>query len=390
MSSKTENYKLTFIDPGQADAVNTALLDWFAGEKRDLPFRKQHDPYKIWISEIMAQQTRMETLIPYYQRFVSAFPDVQSLAQAAEDDVLKAWEGLGYYSRARNLQKAAREIAALGAFPAHYTDLVKLPGIGPYTAGAIASIAFNEKVPAVDGNVLRVMSRIYGSERDIADLKTRKLLTEELSETMPDQAGDYNESLMELGALVCIPKSPKCMICPVQAYCTAFESGRTAVLPVKAPKKKPRIIRQQAFIIESGGGTAGIKAEPHIMLEKRPADVLLSGLYGLPLVADDDPDREKQIQSLTKGQAVTVLGNSRHVFTHIIWETQVCLVRPEPDDPAVSKQQVAENNQETAYTAGNSASSEQPENDRFEAAVNALDEVALPTAFKKMLGLYLK
>ncbi len=367
------NRNMEFIDISKKDAVNTALLEWFASAKRDLPFRTERDPYKIWISEIMAQQTRIDTLLSYFDRFTRLFPDVKALDAASEDEVLKAWEGLGYYSRARNLKKAASEIVGAGRFPETAAELKKLPGIGPYTAGAVASIAFGQKAAAVDGNVLRVMSRIYGSDRDIADLKTRRLLENEIEATMPEETGDYNESLMELGALICSPKSPKCMICPVRDLCSACMEGLTEELPVKTAKKKPRVVRQRGYIVIRNG---------KLLLEKRPEGVLLTGMYGLPLIENDssDQDQKTALANLSEGSETppVLLGTSRHVFTHIIWETEVYLIQADQPDHKSNidrPDRVAEDQTEFA--------------DRIAAfSADQLDHLALPTAFKKMLALY--
>lgn len=367
------NRNMEFIDISKKDAVNTALLEWFASAKRDLPFRTERDPYKIWISEIMAQQTRIDTLLSYFERFTRLFPDVKALDAASEDEVLKAWEGLGYYSRARNLKKAASEIVGAGRFPETAAELKKLPGIGPYTAGAVASIAFGQKAAAVDGNVLRVMSRIYGSDRDIADLKTRRLLENEIEATMPEETGDYNESLMELGALICSPKSPKCMICPVRDLCSACMKGLTEELPVKTAKKKPRVVRQRGYIVIRNG---------KLLLEKRPEGVLLTGMYGLPLIENDtsDQDQKTALANLSEGSETppVLLGTSRHVFTHIIWETEVYLIQADQPDHKSNidrTDRVAEDQTEFA--------------DRITAvSSDQLDQLALPTAFKKMLALY--
>lgn len=350
-----------WIDSGCADNVNAALTDWFVKNRRELSFREDRDPYKIWISEIMAQQTRIDTLLPYFDRFIERFPDVHALAQAPEDDVLKAWEGLGYYSRARNLHKCAQILDEQG-FPHTYEELVKLPGIGPYTAGAIASIAFGQKAAAVDGNVLRVMSRIYASDRDIMDQKTRKLLKKELEATMPGETAIYTESLMELGALICSPKSPKCLICPVRDHCQAYRQNLTETLPVKKKKEKPVPIQQVALIIESPEG---------ILFEKRPEGELLAGLWGLPVL--DLAQKSEIWEKIRRTQNPVPLGNSRHVFTHRIWESQIFLLRPESRESLNALLKDLSLSDETAWV---------PE--------ESFSDLSIPTAFKKMLDLYLK
>lgn len=344
-----------------------SLLDWFYANKRALPFREQKDAYKIWISEIMAQQTRMDTLIPYYTRFVEAFPTVDALAAAPLDEVLKRWEGLGYYSRAKNLKKAAEEIASLGVFPNSKKQLLKLPGIGPYTAGAIASIAFGEKTAAVDGNVLRVMSRLCGSFDDIASPAVRKSLEAELPSIMPEDVGAFNESLMELGALICTPTDPKCLLCPVNETCVAYLDGHTNEIPVKSAKKKPDILRLEALIPVENGKVGYIR---------RPETELLGGLYGFPLApAQEAPGAAvaslMAIQGLIGIEEPVLLGKTRHVFTHRIWESNVYTVKVQP-----SIQEAAASYMQTSIQT--SSEIEYPENEK---------DITLPTAFKKMRSL---
>lgn len=350
--------QLEWIDPEYADLINQSLTDWFIKNHRELSFRKDRDPYKIWISEIMAQQTRIETLLPYFDRFIARFPDIHALSQAKEDDVLKAWEGLGYYSRARNLHRCA-EILETEGFPQTYDELIKLPGIGPYTAGAIASIAFGQKAAAVDGNVLRVMSRIYASQRDIMDQRTRTLLKKELEATMPDETALYTESLMELGALICTPKSPKCLICPVRDHCQAFRLHLTESLPVKKKKEKPVCIPQVALILRSPEG---------ILFEKRPGGELLAGLWGLPTL-----DLNQKAEAWERLRAIlnpVHLGNSRHVFTHRIWDSQVFLAEIESQEEVQAIIGELGLSDETAWIA--------EEN---------LSLLSIPTAFRKILDL---
>ena len=214
------------------------LVQWYHENKRDLPWRQTKDPYRIWVSEIMLQQTRVEAVKPYYERFLQTLPTVKDLAEADEETILKLWEGLGYYSRVRNMQKAAIQVMEEhgGCFPADQTGLLKLKGIGPYTAGAVGSIAFSLPIPAVDGNVLRVMSRITADAADISLQATKKEWEERLTEIMPtDCPGDMNQALMELGATVCLPNgAPKCGICPMRKYCEAYRKNQTMLYPVKA------------------------------------------------------------------------------------------------------------------------------------------------------------
>ena len=213
------------------------LLAWYAREKRDLPWRRDRDPYRIWISETMLQQTRVEAVRPRYEAFLAALPDVRALAAVPEEALLKLWEGLGYYARARNLRRAAQEIAKRGGFPRTAAALRTLPGFGPYTAGAVASIAFGERVAAVDGNVLRVWARLDAVAEDVRSPSARRACEAAVLAAMPPDAdpGAYNQALMELGALICTPRGPKCASCPVASGCCAREEGLEAVLPVRAP-----------------------------------------------------------------------------------------------------------------------------------------------------------
>lgn len=273
------------------------LLAWYADHKRNLPFRENRDPYRIWVSEIMAQQTRIEAMTDYFNRFMVQFPDVQALAAADDDALRKAWQGLGYYNRAANLKKAAQIVAARG-FPQEKAELEKLPGIGPYTAGAIASIAFGKRAAAIDGNVLRVYARIHDIHEDVARAKTKKAVEALVLEDMRKPYGDFTQALMELGALVCIPGTPRCSICPVKAYC---QSENPALLPI-LPEKKKKQEEEKVFVVYTDG--------KRIHMEKRPDKGLLAGLYGFP-----------------EGEGRGIfLGSYDHVFTHKIWHVQGWLV----------------------------------------------------------------
>lgn len=293
------------------------LLHWYDYNRRILPWREDPKPYYVWISEIMLQQTRVEAVKSYFERFITNLPDVAALAKAEDDKLMKLWEGLGYYSRARNLKKAANVIMEQhgGVLPADYNELLKLPGIGSYTAGAIGSIAYSLPVPAVDGNVLRVMKRIAGSFDDITKDKVKKELEADLREIMPkDRPGDYNQSLMELGATVCLPNGrPLCEKCPVMHLCKAFHQDKQMQIPVKSPKKARRLEDKTVFVIEYQG-TYGIR--------KRDEKGLLAGLWELPNVNKkmsydmlEDYLKENGIQV----QAITKLEESKHIFSHIEW-----------------------------------------------------------------------
>lgn len=299
------------------------LLHWYGENKRVLPWRGEPTPYETWVSEIMLQQTRVETVKAYYLRWMEAFPTVFALAEADEETVLKKWEGLGYYSRARNLYRAAKTVVEDygGELPCDKKTLVKLPGIGEYTAGAILSIAFGKCEPAVDGNVLRVVSRLNADPFDIADNKTKTAVGDMLRPLMPkDRTSDFTQALFELGALVCLPDEDyRCGICPMTEYCKAFREKSQQdfpVMPVKAEKKREK---KTVFVIRSGN---------EYVLKKRPEKGLLAGLYELPNV--DGFMSEEEVKNRFGGK-VTPLPNKTHVFTHIVWEMQGFLV--ETDEP---------------------------------------------------------
>lgn len=293
------------------------LLDWYSKYKRDLPWRKDRNAYHIWISEIMLQQTRVEAVIGYYNRFLKELPDLQTLATVSEDQVLKLWQGLGYYSRARNLQKTAKLLLQNGqlSLPSTYAELLKLPGIGTYTAGAIASIAYQEPVPAVDGNVLRIMTRITGNYDDIANPKTKTKYETILNPLMPkEQSGDLNQAMMELGATICIPNGlPRCNICPVSSFCQAYQRGSIAVLPVKSKKQKRKSISKVVFLYVY---------QNQFAIQKRPNHGLLASLYEFPNI--DASMNLNEIKNYLKQndilyENITSMGEYKHIFTHLEW-----------------------------------------------------------------------
>ena len=259
--------------------ISPALLHWFHANHRILPFRSDPTPYHVWLSEIMLQQTRVSAALPYYERFLTALPDIPALAACEEEKLHKLWEGLGYYSRVRNLQKAAKLVCAQygGELPADYDALRALPGIGDYTAGAIASISFGLPVPAVDGNVLRVFSRLYNDDRLITDPKVKRAFTARVMEHQPPAApGDYNQALMELGALVCVPNgAPLCAQCPLAHLCAAYAAGTAITLPRKAAPKARRIEPVTLALVRSPEG---------VLLQQRPEKGLLAGLWEFPNV----------------------------------------------------------------------------------------------------------
>ena len=308
-----------------------ALLTWYHQNKRDLPWRHTRNPYHIWVSEIMLQQTRVEAVKPYYARFLETFPTVEALAAAPEDLLMKRWEGLGYYSRARNLQKAARAVVEQygGKMPADEALLRSLCGIGDYTAGAIASIAFGIPAPAVDGNVLRVLSRVSGSYEDIALQETKKRFASLLRPVIPtEDAGGFTQSLIELGACICVPNGEaKCAECPLAPHCIAHREGLVDSLPIKSAKKARRIRDLTVLLIRDGERTA---------LRKRPPKGLLAGLFELPnfeghLSEDALPE---MIRSLGfEPLRVQRIEDSKHIFTHIEWHmiAYTVMISPEFD-----------------------------------------------------------
>lgn len=260
-------------------AFRRTLLKWYRAEARDLPWRRTEDPYLIWLSEAMLQQTQVATVIPYFERFRAAYPTVADLAAASLDDVLKQWEGLGYYSRARNLHQAAQQLARAGAFPESAIQWQELPGIGRYTAAAIASISRDEPVAVLDGNVKRVLARLFAIESPINESPTEKRLWMLADELLARKsAGDFNQAMMELGARVCTPRQPACLTCPVLRYCAAAAEGKVERLPLKTPKLKPKPIRGLAALVLYRG---------KMLVRRRASEGLLAGLWELPTVIEE-------------------------------------------------------------------------------------------------------
>lgn len=297
--------------------INQPLLFWYHKAARILPWRSDPTPYHVWLSEIMLQQTRVEAVLPYYRRFLEAIPDIPALAAAPEERLHKLWEGLGYYSRVRNLQKAARQVMERydGMLPPSYELLLDLCGIGEYTAGAIASIAFGLPVPAVDGNVLRVLSRLFACEADIAKPQVKKEYRELLLLTLPqDQPGDFNQAMMEIGATVCLPNgAPKCNECPLQPHCRGYQQGNPALYPVKAEKKLRRIEEKTVFLLCSPDG---------VLIRRRPPQGLLAGLWEFPHT--DGKLNRQQAEAWLNQQSFSysslrTLREAKHIFTHIEW-----------------------------------------------------------------------
>ena len=292
------------------------LLEWYDAGHRDLPWRRTREPYSIWLSEIMLQQTRVEAVKGYYARFLEALPNIQALSTCDDDRLHKLWEGLGYYSRVRNLKKAAQAIMENhgGVFPREYDQVLALPGIGAYTAGAICSIAFNQPTPAVDGNVLRVMARL-GDDASPIDLpETKKQVTRLLEEIYPQRAGDFTQALMELGATVCGPnRKPDCEHCPCRDMCLGHLRGTAEALPVKAPKKEKRQEDRTVFILSCDGKFA---------LEKRPGKGLLAGMWQFPNVtgALDTGKALEAVEAMgLRPREILRQVSRKHIFTHIQW-----------------------------------------------------------------------
>ena len=294
----------------------SVLLPWYRENRRELPWRKDTQPYHIWLSEIMLQQTRVEAVKGYYTRFLSALPTLSDLAECDDDRLHKLWEGLGYYSRVRNLKKAAQVILDRhgGRFPREYADVLALPGIGEYTAGAICSIAFDQPTPAVDGNVLRVVSRLTDDASPVDLPETKKRVNRLLAEIYPAQAGDFTQALMELGATLCGPnRRPDCEHCPCRELCLGYRNGTAERLPVKSPKKEKRREDRTVFIFRCGNRYA---------LEKRPARGLLAGLWQFPNAAG----HLDTVQALAAAERMGLRPREllrevsrKHIFTHIQW-----------------------------------------------------------------------
>ena len=335
-----KDYGIIMWEEEKIASFREKLLAWYDANKRDLPWRRTQDPYKIWISEIMLQQTRVDTVIPYYERFLDWFPTVADLAQAPEEKLLKAWEGLGYYSRVRNMQKAAQQIMENhgGVFPSSYEEISKLKGIGPYTAGAIASIAFGLPEPAVDGNVMRVLARLFEVDSDIGVPTNRKIFQAMMEILIdPDRPGDFNQALMDLGSDIESPVNPRPEESPVKEFSAAYQHGTMDRYPIKAPKKKPVPVYLTAFIIKDSQG--------RYLLEKNEQEGLLSGFWHFPLIEVDSLSENQGQLSLLDGQGHTVDTPEilsfeqdydlaidwqdrsypivQHVFSHRKWQVQL-------------------------------------------------------------------
>lgn len=304
--------------------LTAPLLAWYKKNARMLPWRSVPTPYRVWVSEIMLQQTRVEAVLPYFERFLAAFPNIAALAAAPEGELFKLWEGLGYYSRARNLQKAARIVLERfgGALPGSFDELRALPGVGDYTAGAITSIAFGLPVPAVDGNVMRVLARLLCCDADITRPETKRIFTAADALMLPpDSPGDFNQAMMELGATVCLPNgAPLCGTCPLRDGCVAHALGNVQGLPFRPPKK-PRVVQQRTLAL--------LVSPRDVLLRKRPTHGLLASLWEYPgfdgLLTQEDLLLSAKSLGASSGAAHS-LGGAKHIFTHREWQMQGWLV----------------------------------------------------------------
>ncbi len=338
-----EKYGVTMWEEDKILSFRQKLLTWYDVNKRDLPWRRSKNPYHIWVSEIMLQQTRVDTVIPYYERFLDWFPTVESLANAPEERLLKVWEGLGYYSRVRNMQTAARQIMSdfQGEFPSTYEGISSLKGIGPYTAGAISSIAFNIPQPAVDGNVMRVLARLFEVNHDIGNPSNRKIFQAMMEILIdPDRPGDFNQALMDLGSDIEAPVNPRPEESPVKDFSAAYQHGTMNRYPIKAPKKKPIPIYLKALVVQNSQG--------QFLLEKNESEKLLAGFWHFPLIeVDDFSDQNQDLDLFSQvAEPILQLGPSpqesfeqdydlevdwqdlrfeevKHIFSHRKWHIQI-------------------------------------------------------------------
>ena len=338
-----EKYGVSMWEEDKILSFRQKLLAWYDENKRDLPWRRSKNPYHIWVSEIMLQQTRVDTVIPYYERFLDWFPTVESLANAPEERLLKAWEGLGYYSRVRNMQTAAQQIMKDfdGEFPSTYEGISSLKGIGPYTAGAISSIAFNLPQPAVDGNVMRVLARLFEVNHDIGNPSNRKIFQAMMEVLIdPDRPGDFNQALMDLGSDIEAPVNPRPEESPVKEFSAAYQHGTMDHYPIKAPKKKPIPIYLKALVVQNSQGK--------FLLEKNESEKLLAGFWHFPLIeVDEFSDQTQDLDLFSQvAEPILELGPSpqesfeqdydlevdwqdlrfeevKHIFSHRKWHIQI-------------------------------------------------------------------
>ncbi|MBP3454095.1 MAG: A/G-specific adenine glycosylase [Clostridia bacterium] len=307
------------------------LLRWYDQHARVLPWRGIHNAYHTWVSETMLQQTRVETVLAYFDRFIRRFPTVEALAAAPEDEVLKMWEGLGYYRRARNLHKGAQQVVAEhgGVIPSDVKELLKISGIGEYTAGAIASIAYDQAVPAVDGNVIRVVSRVKGIRENVGIPSVKRRIAQEAAALVPQsRPGDFNQAMMDLGATICVPGTPSCERCPVSALCDAYREGDAEDIPELPRKNPPRVIDYDLCLIFNGD---------RVLMRQR-TETMLQGLWVYPMV--EDHHTVKQLPALVKrkiGLPVTDIqtaGEAKHIFTHQVWQMKLYIMHTTAEAPA--------------------------------------------------------
>lgn len=315
---------MTWMNTKEISQFNEILLSWYDRNKKALPWRESNEAYKIWISEIMSQQTQVETVIPYYERFLKQYPTLADLAAADDAELLKLWEGLGYYSRARNLKTGAQQVMAEfgGVFPKNLAEIRSIKGIGPYSAASISSISFNAPEPAIDGNLFRVTSRLFKISDDISKASSRKVFDGYLRKLIsPSRAGDFNQALMDLGATICHPKSPKCQTCPLIDYCQAYADSTQENFPVKSKKIKQRQLYYQAFAIERAG---------RYLMVQRPASGLLADMWTFPLVEVAE-HADIRLPAEFKDQVIKYdeIGEISHVFSHLKWHVRLIVCQME-------------------------------------------------------------
>lgn len=380
----------TPINGRRLSEIVLPLLRWYDSHARILPWRESPEPYAVWISEIMLQQTRVEAVIPYFNRWVKAFPDLPSLAAASEAEVLKLWEGLGYYSRARNIRRTAGLVMEKygGSLPPSFEELRSLPGVGDYTAGAVASIAFQLPVPCVDGNVLRVVARITAEKADIGSSATKRLMTERIREIIPLECpGDFNQAMMELGATVCLPNgTPKCEICPVSELCEARRQNRIDEFPVKSGKPPRKTEKKTVLVLLKASETGTIPSfqtapSPGMVpsfrtaLRKRPDTGLLAGLWEFPNY--EGTLTEEEVRQILKSaglisSSLIKLKKAKHIFTHMEWEMTGYLALVEPA-----------RNSDILYPSAAESAQEYGTSDFQWVGIDQLEkQLALPSAFK--------
>ena len=341
------------------DKVNSKyakfMLEWFDENKRDMPWRRTSDPYSIWVSEVMLQQTQVDTVIPYYIKFMERFPTIHDLAVASLEEVHHYWQGLGYYRRAENLQKGAKMIDEKwnGVFPNDPKLVKDIPSIGPYTLGAVCSIAFHIPLPAVDGNVMRILARQFRISDDIGVAKNRKIFEEKVMELMPDDPNRFNQSLMELGALVCTPKNPKCDICPVRTICEAHRYGEEEKYPIKEKKIKAAKEQYQVVLLKKG---------QRYGLEKRPVEGLLANLWGTPMI-DHKVWKDCELNTYEQRELTEVI----HIFTHKKWQMTPVVINWSQRAESLLKENKTNGEPLQYYT------------------LEEMEDIPVATAFKKIL-----